>query len=155
MRFVLAIILSVLPISAFAAEVELDPKILLELAKAKRLREAKQIPSPVARKTTCGCGVTGDCTCWKSECQCAACGLGSGGAQKQPGKASSGMKDTVVRPVAISPRPDKEPGSFAPSPEDSINTPAPNVYQLGGTSCPNGQCPNASSSRTYILPWRR
>jgi hypothetical protein len=67
MRYVLALLL-MFPSAASAAD--LDPAVLLELAKAKRLRESASVSPVSPKKTTCGCGLTGLCTCYVGECSC-------------------------------------------------------------------------------------
>lgn len=152
MRHVLlfAAIMSLLTAHARCRGADLDPQILLELAKAKRLREAKQTPA-VVKSTTCNCGITGRCQCWADECRCAACGLGG-----QPaGKALPGTRDTGARPADTSLLPGKELGLSVPNPAPSINTSARSAYQLGGTNCPNGQCASpATAQRRGLIFWR-
>lgn len=150
MRYALLSLILFAP-AAMCQGADLDPQILLELAKAKRLREAKQTPA-VVKSTTCNCDATGRCLCWAGECKCGACGLGG-----QPaGKALPGTKATGARPADTSLLPGKELGSSGLSPAPSISTSAPSAYQLGGTSgCANGQCASpATSQRRGLIFWR-
>ncbi len=123
---------------------DLDPAVLLELAKAKRLREAVPVVAPV--KTVCGCATTGKCTCYVGECQCAACGFGAAPAKK----VSPGMKDIGAHPADTSLLPGKERGSSDSNPAAPTSTNALSAYQLGGTSgCASGNCPSSTTTGRF------
>ncbi len=125
-----------------------------ELAKAAFAFEVAKLnlkPTP-AKKTTCGCGLTGSCTCWKSECQCSSCGLaGTGGAAKEVKKPSvSQTTGTTLAPRAVTPVPREQGlGRYEGTPlVEPTFTPAQNAASSGSISgCPNGQCQSAATYR--------
>jgi hypothetical protein len=154
MKYVLALLLILSPSLSTAAD--LDPAVLLELAKAKRIRESASVSPATPKKTTCGCGLTGLCTCYVGECQCSACGFG--GAAKQAGKSDGSTAASTARipaPSAGTPvQPVKERGSSAEATEtEPTPTAAPYVLTpFGGTSnCPNGNCPTATTQRRGLI----
>lgn len=109
--------------------------------------------------TTCeNCGVTGKCLCWASECRCAACGLG--GATTEAKKSFPSTGTTLVRPVATPAGPEREPGSFAGTPQPATSTSAPDAAPGGSTNpftisggCSSGNCqtPATSYRRGFIF----
>jgi hypothetical protein len=147
-------VIAAMLIAAPLSGADLDPQILLELAKAKRLREAKSSPT-VKQTSTCNCGITGKCQCWADECRCAACGLGGAAAGPKPtGSPTTGA--TPARSAATHQGPEREPGSSAATPGvASTSTSAPFALPGGGTNCPNGQCPSATTyQRRGLIFWR-
>ena len=124
-----------------------DPQMLLELAKAKRLREEAKT---ITVKTTCDCVVTGKCQCWSAECDCSACGRG--GSAKQAGKSSS-TAITVARNVAINRQQDKGLGSSEDTPQAGTSTNARYALPSGSISggCESGNCPSPSAVRRGFI----
>lgn len=131
-----------------------DPAMLLELARAKRLREARAVSVVTPKRTTCDCGVAGKCLCFVGECACPACGLGTGGSPKQAGKpqVSSTTRPTPVPRADTRAEPAPGRGSSADTSGTTTSTPALSAVQIGGTTsggCANGQCAGTSQGRTY------
>jgi len=147
-------------VAAPLSAADLDPQILLELAKAKRLREAKQTPA-VVKSTTCNCGITGRCQCWADECRCSACGLGGAAAGPKPtGSPTTGA--TPARSAATRQGPEREPGSSAGTPQAATSTNVNDAARSGSTNpftitggCASGNCPPATTNtRRGLIFWR-
>ena len=140
---VLALAVTSLP--AIAETPDLDPRILLELAKAKRLRESKAVPSV---KTTCGCATTGKCLCFEGECTCPACGKRVKPAAATPKPVSRTTPPTPAPTAVGQARPEPALGSFAATLEGGTSMNATGVIPAGFTSgCANGQCASSTSAR--------
>ncbi len=126
-------------------------------------------PAPVVKKTVCGCGQTGDCTCYASTCGCNACGLGpkatggSGVAAKQAPKPlivdgrnrysgmpveSSTTRATPVPRADTPPQPEQGRGSSGATPPGVTYTLVPSAGLSGSTSgCANGNCQGTTTVR--------
>jgi hypothetical protein len=155
-KLLLAILFALAPITACTAAEDLDPVILLELAAAKRVREASTkttpaVPAPAAKKL-CGCGLTGTCECLESNCGCSACGRGAAPETKklQGGQSSQGSltgQRTAITDAPIAgknPQPVPGAGSFegTQAPNTITAVPTPIVRLTGSTSpCASGNCP--------------
>jgi len=96
---------------------------------------------PQVAKTVCGCGWTGKCQCWESECACPAC--------RQPARAVPAVAAPFVQGSGTT-RPTTAPcagGACLSSPAPALGlartfTGAPLMVLPGGTSggCANGSC---------------
>lgn len=108
---------------------------------------------PAAKvQTICGCGTTGVCSCWESQCSCSACGRGvAAKAPKASSSAAVGTNRTPARDADTPALPDKAPGSYADSTATGlIRIGAQSTGQLGVTSgCANGQCASPSRGRIF------
>lgn len=151
----LLVLLTALAVPSSSVADSPDPAVLLELARAKRTREAALV-KPAAVRTTCDCGDTGKCRCYVGECSCSACGLG--GAAKQAGKLSgSGTIPTTPAPRADGLlQPGLGLGSSAGTSQEGMSTGATAAGPSGITSgCPNGQCPSGRMTYSRGLIFRR
>lgn len=138
MRYVLlfAAVMSLLTTHARVRGTELDPQILLELAKAKRLREASQSakvpPAPVANPVR---NIDPDHTCDK-------CGAYSNVVARQ----ANGMHSHVcTNPACRNEWWHADPGAVQVQP----------TFTLPASGCANGQCPSATTyQRRGLIFWR-
>lgn len=148
---ILVAVAFLIPPPARCSAADLDPQILLELARAKRLRESKTVAPAIPTKTLCGCGPNVACGCFESTCGCPACGRG--GAAKQPGKRPSASTPTIPAQSVTTPHPRaQEPGLSEGTLQGDTSIPVPTaktqmeLHTPGSTSggCASGNCPSST-----------